>query len=88
MSKQKTMTLEEFNSHWKLRGGASVYRGVLDSLIELKPAVVEIGNPDVRVRRRGLTQAAVTRYGKGRVRTLIADGVLYACLMPDAGNSK
>ena len=88
MSKQKTMTLEEFNSHWKSRGGASVYGGILDSLIELKPVVVELGNPDVRARRRGLGQAAVTRYGAKRVRTTIADGVLYACLVPKAENSK
>ena len=89
MSKQKTMTLEEFEGRYRKhrKGFPSMFAPLFDELNELEPVAVTVGNEDLKMRRSALAFAATTRYGKRRVRTLINNGVLYACLMPsNAGN--
>ncbi len=91
MGKQKTMTFEEFHANWSRRGshqGHSQFNELLSGMEELKPVAVTVGNADLRKRQTALGRITRDRFGTGRIRTTIADGVLYACLMPESENSK
>ena len=93
MATQKTMTAEEFDSQWRgvgrSRNATSMYAALFDALEELTPVPVTLGNDDIATRRATLRSAAITHFGSAkRIRTIIADGVLYACLMPESDNSK
>ena len=87
MSDEKTMTFEEFN-RGRRPGRVSMFAGILEGLVEREPVAVAVGHNDPRFRRSAFMLAANIRYGSKRVRTVIRDGTLWACLMPDAGNSK
>ena len=93
MSKQKTMTFEEFDAKrrgvGRSRARTSMFTPLFDSLRELVPTPVTIGSDDLLTRRSALTAAVQTYFGTTkRVRTMIDGDTLYVCLMPDAENSK
>ncbi len=93
MATQKKLTSEEFDAKWRGLGrertAVSIFDSLIDELQELAPVPVTVGHDDLLTRRSALRSAVVTRFGSGkRVRTIISDGVLYACLMPESENSK
>ena len=87
MSDKKTMTFERFQ-----RGSRSAgfWTAFIEALVERKPVEVPIkeGQRIETLRTSVLVVAERVFHQKRRVVTRVIDGTLYACLMPDAGNSK
>ncbi len=79
-----TISVGEFNNHYKPTGTGSIYTGTLDALQVLQPISIDVGNANPDQRRSAFCGAARARWGTGRVRTTIVHGVVFACLMPAA----